>query len=183
MVIYTLSVALAIASWYTVADNGGHQTASGIPFSDHEKTCAHRTHKFGTLLQVVNTTNGKTTYCTVTDRGPYIKGRVVDLSPVGAKELGMVGSGIAPVKIAVVPPSTAPSELPPLKGLDPYEVDRQDLPPVVEKQSKQSHSKPSPRRAKPVSARRKAGSQARSSRPLTKPLDAWQETRRNLRST
>jgi rare lipoprotein A len=132
---------VGMASWYSVADNGT-TTASGIPFSDHKNTCAHRTHKFGTKLQVTNTRNGKTTTCVVTDRGPYIKGRVVDLSPVGAAELGMKSSGLAPIQIAVV--------------TDPYLIEKKELPSVdhqpqsheVGKSPKRLHSKALPHRGK-----------------------------------
>jgi rare lipoprotein A (peptidoglycan hydrolase) len=164
-----------MASWYSVADNGGTVTASGIPFSDIQPTCAHKTEKFGTILKVTNIRNGKTTNCVVTDRGPYIKGRVIDLSPVGADDLGIRSSGVAPVRIAKVPlPVADPFEvgqeaLPPVDG-------RPHLPPVVEKQ-------PKPRRSKVSQGRGKSRSQGLRSRPKTKPLDAWQETRRNLRST
>jgi rare lipoprotein A (peptidoglycan hydrolase) len=151
-----------MASWYSVADNGGTVTASGIPYNEHASTCAHKTAKFGTVYLVTNTRNGKTTTCTVTDRGPYIKGRVIDVSRKGAQELGMLHSGIAPVKLAVV--------------ADPFLVDRQDLPPVVEKQ-------PKPRRSKVSQGRGKNRSLGQRPRPKTKPLDAWQVTRRNLHST
>lgn len=160
-----------MASWYSVADNGGTQTASGKPYNEHEATCAHKTAKFGTVFLVTNKTNGKTTTCTVTDRGPYIKGRVIDLSRVGATELDMVHSGVAPVELAVVPD--------PFVGV----VDRPLPPAVIEMQPKQSHSKASPRRGKSVQQNRPSKSRLRSPRLATKPLDAWQETKRNLRST
>ena len=155
---------VGIASWYSVSDNGT-TTASGIPFSDHKNTCAHRTHKFGTKLLVTNTRNGKTTTCVVTDRGPYIKGRVVDLSPVGASQLGMRQSGLAPVTVAVV--------------TDPFEVGRQDLPPVVEKQPEPKRSKPSLHRAssKPRAHR---SARLRNPRPETSVKDAVLNSLRNL---
>jgi rare lipoprotein A len=162
MVIQVLAIGLAIASWYSVADNGT-VTASGIPFSDHKNTCAHRTYPFGTMVQVINTRNGKTTYCTVTDRGPYVKGRVIDLSRVGAQQIGIVETGLAPVKVAVVPPSASPGDHPPLSLL-------------VEKSPKQSRSKVS-------RGHGKTRSQGQRLRPKTKPQDAWQVTLRNLRST
>jgi rare lipoprotein A (peptidoglycan hydrolase) len=156
-----------LASWYSVADNGT-TTASGIPFSDHKNTCAHKTHKFGTKLQVTNTRNGKTTTCVVTDRGPYIKGRVVDLSPVGASALGMKASGLAPVQIAVV--------------TDPFEVDHQPLPPVVEKQSGSKRSKPSLHRGSSKPRYHKVASRLHNPRPETSVRDAVLNSLRNLHS-
>jgi rare lipoprotein A len=154
-----------IASWYSVSDNGT-TTASGIPFSDHKNTCAHRTYKFGTKLQVTNTRNGKTTTCVVTDRGPYIKGRVVDLSPVGASQLGLRQSGLAPVTVAVV--------------TDPYEVGRQDLPPVVEKLPESKRSKPSLHRGGSKPRFHQAKSRVRSLRPATTSRDVVLRSLHNL---
>jgi rare lipoprotein A len=150
-----------MASWYSVADNGGTVTASGIPYNEHAATCAHKTAKFGTVYLVTNTRNGKTTTCTVTDRGPYIKGRVIDVSRKGASDLGMLTAGVAPVQIAVV--------------TDPFEVDRQDLPPVVDKSPKPSHPKQSKRRGKSHQSYKRP-------RPAPIYLSAWQVTMRSLHS-
>jgi len=62
-------------------------------------TCAHRELPFGTVLQVTNTSNEKTVKCVVNDRGPFVSGRDLDLSYAAAKEIGLVGPGIAPVRI------------------------------------------------------------------------------------
>lgn len=86
------------ASFYTVASNHGTKTASGIPFNDGKNTCAHKSLPFGTRLRV--TYKGNSTVCTVTDRGPYVAGRVVDLSLVGAREIGLVGAGHGEVTIS-----------------------------------------------------------------------------------
>jgi rare lipoprotein A len=78
------------------------QTASGEKFNPHELTAAHPTLPFGTRLRVTNTTTGKSVTVRVNDRGPYVPGRVVDVSYSAAQALGMVRSGTANVKLDVV---------------------------------------------------------------------------------
>ena len=80
----------------------GHETASGERFNPHELTAAHRTLPFGTRLQVTNVATGKSVTVRVNDRGPFVKGRVVDVSYSAAQALGMVHSGVADVKVDVV---------------------------------------------------------------------------------
>jgi rare lipoprotein A len=63
-------------------------------------TCAHKTYSFGTRLKVTNLSNNKTVTCIVNDRGPFIKGRDIDLSYATAKEIGLIGMGIGEVRIA-----------------------------------------------------------------------------------
>ena len=87
-----------IASFYTE----DQQTASGEKFDTHELTAAHRTLPFGTRLRVTNVATGRSVTVRVNDRGPYIRGRVVDVSGTAANELGIVESGIAKVKLDVV---------------------------------------------------------------------------------
>jgi len=87
-----------IASFYTE----GQQTASGEKFDTHDLTAAHRTLPFGTRLRVTNVATGRSVTVRVNDRGPYVPGRVVDVSHSAADALGMVGSGIAKVKLDVV---------------------------------------------------------------------------------
>ena len=62
-------------------------------------TCAHRTYPFGTLLKVTNLNNGKTVVVRVTDRGPFAKGRIIDLSYAAAKQLDMLFAGVATVTV------------------------------------------------------------------------------------
>jgi rare lipoprotein A len=90
-----------IASCYTVKTNKGHRTASGDKLSDNAYTAAHRTHPFGTKIKVKNIKNGKEVVVTINDRGPFIKGRVIDVTKIVAKELGFYYS-IAPVVLEVV---------------------------------------------------------------------------------
>ena len=87
-----------IASFYTE----DQQTASGEKFDTHELTAAHRTLPFGTRLRVTNVATGRSVTVRVNDRGPYIPGRVVDVSGSAANELGIVDRGIAKVRVDVV---------------------------------------------------------------------------------
>ncbi len=89
------------ASWYGVPFHG-RQTASGETYDMNGMTCAHRTLPFGTLLLVTNTGNGRTATVRVTDRGPYVSGRIIDLSRGAASSLGMLETGTAQVEIRVV---------------------------------------------------------------------------------
>jgi rare lipoprotein A len=87
-----------LASFYTE----GTQTASGEKFDTHELTAAHRTLPFGTRLRVTNVATGQSVTVRVNDRGPFVPGRVVDVSYSAAETLGMVGDGLAKVKLDVV---------------------------------------------------------------------------------
>lgn len=77
----------------------GRKTANGERLHHDSLTCAHRTYPFGTLLKVTNPANGKHVIVRVTDRGPYVKGRIIDLSVRAARELGIIAQGIAPVTV------------------------------------------------------------------------------------
>ena len=87
-----------LASYYTE----GTKTANGETFNAAELTAAHPSLPFGTKLRVTNTTTGKSVVVRVNDRGPFVKGRVVDVSYSAARALGMVNSGTANVKLDVV---------------------------------------------------------------------------------
>jgi rare lipoprotein A len=87
-----------VASFYTE----GQQTASGEKFDTHDLTAAHPTLPFGTRLRVTNVATGRSVTVRVNDRGPYVPGRVVDVSHSAADALGMVESGITKVKLDVV---------------------------------------------------------------------------------
>jgi rare lipoprotein A len=87
-----------LASFYTE----GTQTANGERFDTHELTAAHRTLPFGTRLRVTNVATGRSVTVRVNDRGPFVPGRDVDVSASAAETLGMVGRGIAKVKLDVV---------------------------------------------------------------------------------
>jgi rare lipoprotein A len=87
-----------VASFYTE----DQLTASGEKFDTHDLTAAHPTLPFGTRLRVTNVATGRSVTVRINDRGPYIPGRVVDVSHSAASALGMVESGIAKVKLDVV---------------------------------------------------------------------------------
>lgn len=114
-----------IASYYGNQFHG-RRTSSGEVYHRDSLTCAHRTLPFGTLLKVRNTKNGREVVVKVTDRGPFRRGGIVDLSMAAAKEIDMVSSGIVRVEVEQVKSSnsskghTAQSkfELPPLKFYD-----------------------------------------------------------------
>ena len=85
------------ASYYGYG--AGSQTASGARFNPNAMTAAHRTLPFGTKVRVTNKRNGKTVVVTINDRGPFIRGRIIDLSTAAAGVIGMRSSGVAPVLV------------------------------------------------------------------------------------
>ncbi len=90
------------ASWYGPGFHG-RTMANGKRFDQFNPNhMAHKSLPFGTKLLVTNLQNGKAIVATVTDRGPYIKGRCVDMSRAGAERLGFISRGHAPVRIQVV---------------------------------------------------------------------------------
>jgi rare lipoprotein A len=102
------------ASWYGPRFNG-RRTASGERYNMHELTAAHKTLPFGTLVRVRSLVNGKEVDVRITDRGPFSRGRVIDLSRAAAEAIGMLGLGVKDV-LLLVPESTPPlAEPPPAK--------------------------------------------------------------------
>ena len=90
------------ASYYSTKCNGGDKTASGEKLNNSAMTAAHKTLPFGTLLRVTNLKNNKSQVVRITDRGPYIKGRIIDVTTSVAEKLGFKKDGIVTVKIEVV---------------------------------------------------------------------------------
>jgi len=88
--------AIVVASWYGAGFHG-RRTASGQTFDQERLTAAHKTLPFGTKLRVTNLRNGRSVLVTVTDRGPYVRNRQLDVSLGAARRLGLVGPGTAPV--------------------------------------------------------------------------------------
>jgi len=88
-----------MATWY--GSHGG-STASGERLKPSAMTAAHRTLPFDTRVRVTHAKTGKSVVVRINDRGPYGKGRIIDLSPAAAKQLGIVDEGVAPVVIEVV---------------------------------------------------------------------------------
>jgi rare lipoprotein A len=91
----------AVVSFYA-EDFHGKKTSNGEKFNMNSLTCASKTLPFNTILKVTNLKNGKSVQVRVNDRGPFVSGRELDLSKAAAKQLDMVGSGIATVKIEIV---------------------------------------------------------------------------------
>ncbi len=90
-----------IASWYGAGFHGG-PTASGERYDMNDLTAAHPSLPFGTLLRVTNLRNGREVIVRVNNRGPYVRNRILDLSKEAARQLGMVGSGLAKVRVEVL---------------------------------------------------------------------------------
>lgn len=80
----------------------GRRTASGERFDSNRLTAAHRRLAFGTRVEVTNENNGRRVVVTINDRGPYTRGRIIDLSRRAAEKIGMIRSGIAPVTLRVI---------------------------------------------------------------------------------
>jgi rare lipoprotein A len=90
-----------VASYYG-GEFEGRRTASGAIYRSRRMTCAHRSLPFGTVLRVTDVESRKSVVVEVNDRGPYAKGRLVDLSLAAARELGIVKQGVARVTVEVV---------------------------------------------------------------------------------
>jgi len=99
--VFCFCVETGYASWYGGKFNGRY-TASGEIYDMNKLTAAHKTLPFGTYVKVINIDNGKSVIVKINDRGPFVKGRVIDLSRAGAEEIGMLKNGIARVLIIVV---------------------------------------------------------------------------------
>ncbi|MBR0846347.1 septal ring lytic transglycosylase RlpA family protein [Bradyrhizobium diazoefficiens] len=93
----TRTASLGVASFYSDTE-----TASGEKFDGNELTAAHPTLPFGTKLRVTDVSSGRFVTVRVNDRGPYVRGRVVDVSPSAAEALGIVDKGITNVRLDVV---------------------------------------------------------------------------------
>jgi rare lipoprotein A len=100
---YTVkSVEEGKASWYSIKTNAGTRTASGQKLCNHSPTAAHKTLPMGTKVRVINLANNKSEVVTINDRGPFKKGRVIDVTIGTAEKLGFVKKGIAPVRVEVL---------------------------------------------------------------------------------
>jgi rare lipoprotein A len=95
-----------LASWYG-GKFQGRQTASGEIFDTNAFTAAHKTLPFGTIVKVTNLENEKSTVVRINDRGPFIPGRIIDLSRAAAVVIELAGRGVARVRIEVLPSDSA----------------------------------------------------------------------------
>jgi len=99
-----------MASWYG-SEFHGRKTSNGEIYNMHSMTAAHKTLPLGTYVRVHNLRNGRTLDVRINDRGPFVSGRIIDLSYAAATALGVVGPGTAPVKIeALGTPAAAPGK-------------------------------------------------------------------------
>ena len=89
------------ASWYG-GKFQGRKTANGEIFDTYKFTAAHKTLPFDTVVRVRNLENGKTTIVRINDRGPFVRGRIIDLSYAAAKDIGMVERGVVRVAIEII---------------------------------------------------------------------------------
>lgn len=90
-----------IASWYGPGFHG-RTTANGETYDMEAMTAAHKTLAFGTMVRVDHLDNGRSVRVRINDRGPFVDGRIIDLSRRAARELDMLGAGIARVRVIVV---------------------------------------------------------------------------------
>lgn len=97
-------IGTGLASYYSKRMHG-HRVSDGSKYDMHAYTCAHRTLPFGTLLRVINRTNGKDVIVKVNDRGPHGKRLMIDLSNAAAEKIGMVRQGICKVDVFIEPKS------------------------------------------------------------------------------
>ncbi len=102
------SVELGKASWYSIRTNRGTKTASGQRLDEKAATAAHKTLPMGTKVRVTNLANNKSEVVTINDRGPFIKGRVIDVTIGAAERLGFVKRGVIPVKVEVLAKNESP---------------------------------------------------------------------------
>jgi rare lipoprotein A len=103
------STQIGLASWYGLEEHNRY-AASGERFSKHAYTAAHKTLPMGTVVRVTNFENGRDVIVTINDRGPFVRGRIIDLSHAPAKSIDMIQKGVVKVKVEVVStPSTRSS--------------------------------------------------------------------------
>jgi rare lipoprotein A len=100
-----------IASWYGPGFHG-QATASGAIYDQNELTAAHQTLPMGTRVMVTNLNNGRAVEVLVNDRGPFAKGRIIDLSHAAARSIDMIGPGTAPVRVEVIEAPTKMQSIP-----------------------------------------------------------------------
>jgi rare lipoprotein A len=111
-----------VASWYGNPYHG-RRAASGEIYDMEQMTAAHRTMPFNTWVRVYNLDNGRTTDVRITDRGPFVEGRIVDLSHAAARALNLIGPGVARVRLEVIrapdPPVTPATPVTPVTPVTP----------------------------------------------------------------
>ena len=96
------------ASWYGVPFHG-RRASNGEVYDMNKLTAAHRTLPFDTVVRVTNLSNGKSTVVRITDRGPFVDNRIIDLSMAAAHEIDSIGPGVVPVHVEIVSASVDPA--------------------------------------------------------------------------
>jgi rare lipoprotein A len=96
------------ASWYGVPFHG-RRASNGEVYDMHKLTAAHRTLPFDTVVRVTNLSNGKSTVVRITDRGPFVDNRIIDLSMAAAQEIESIGPGVVPVRLEILSAGIDPS--------------------------------------------------------------------------
>jgi rare lipoprotein A len=112
------SMETGVASWYGVPYDG-RRAASGEIYDMRQLTAAHRQLPFQTWVEVTNLSNGKQVDVRINDRGPFVKGRIVDLSQAAARDIDMLRAGTTRVRLRVIPQPSVPSNTP---GREPVEI-------------------------------------------------------------
>jgi rare lipoprotein A len=105
----------------------GVSTASGERYRHNKLTGAHKTLPFGTKVRVTNVENDQSVEVVINDRGPYVEGRIIDLSKEAADKLGFINKGLAEVKLEVVDPGDGKSKEQPMRTVDQVTVDEKEF--------------------------------------------------------
>lgn len=95
------NVQVGLASWYGIEEHN-NRAASGERFDKNELTAAHKALPMDSIVRVTNLENGRDVIVRINDRGPFVKGRIIDLSYAAAKEVGLLGPGTVKVKVEVI---------------------------------------------------------------------------------
>jgi rare lipoprotein A len=106
------STETGVASWYGVPYDG-RRAVSGEVYDMRQLTAAHRQLPFQTWVEVTNLSNGKQVNVRINDRGPFVKGRILDLSQAAARDIDMLRAGTTRVRLKVIPPPSTPASIPP----------------------------------------------------------------------
>ena len=152
-----LAQEFGLASYYSDKYHG-RETAYGDTYDKTKMTCSHKKHPYGTLLKITRLDNNRSVTCRVIDKGPYTKGRIVDLSRAAAEQLDLIKDGVVEVKVEVVsnkPAAPKPVAPPPVAAQPaPTPEDRtnlpQETPPAAEPAPAQPPAKAAPAETKPM---------------------------------
>ncbi|MEM9987322.1 MAG: septal ring lytic transglycosylase RlpA family protein, partial [Bacteroidota bacterium] len=118
------------ASYYADKYHLKGKTASGELYDKYKFTAAHRTLPFGTIVEVENLANDRSVKVRINDRGPFVPGRIIDLSYAAAEQIGLIRAGIAQVEIRIIREAISNGDAPSLATPPPPNVDYSDLPVV-----------------------------------------------------